>query len=299
MFGIEVLPAELQGIGYTMIVLMVVAIVQFVMLFFIWWLTRGVLGPFIKAKLRGRSVLINLRKDKKLMFEDVQNEAGMYKGRLGYHMISPETVYLAPNSVPASIGYEMTGSTLNPKHILFLQKLKDGMDLELPKMVKSEKTRKETPVRDNNGKVILEKQFVKINDIDDLQAISDKLKVVGMELLLHYGGETLRVQDIVNFFLYDNNPSLIDSKIENRLAKEMEGERKLPVKAIMIMIPLVLVLVIGYMVISNYMSSQGYQDKWATCTSQLASCQASQKVITQPNSTSGGSTSTGGTSGIS
>lgn len=281
MLGMENLPPELQRFFIVFLGTLVYSVVISVFFFLMIFFTRGVVFPFFKAKLRGKSILVLLTKDKKMKFIPVKSEAGMYKADNGYFLTNPETVYITPNTLPASIGYETLGSTLNPKHVLFLQKLKEGMVVKVPKMKKVKEKGKTKYVleKDEKGNTVFEEKFVQAENIEDLMKLNDIFKKLGMDLVLNYNGETLRVQDINNFFLYNNNPSLIETKIENRIAKELEGQRKIPLHLIMVMVPLIIVVVIAFMIVSNYLNAQGLQDKLLECTSQLANLQASQRVV--------------------
>ena len=291
-FGLEALPPELMSIALTTIVSMAVAVLSTVFLFIILFLTKGVTIPYLKARMRGKAVLLNFRKDKQISIESVENEAGMYKSKIGQHMINPDSIYIAPNKVPTSIGYEAAGSILNPKHILFIQKiLKEGVTIDVPKYVPKLKDGK--PIMRKDGKIlmevaldaekkpIIEKKTLKAENIEELEALNEDFHdATGEWLVLNYGGETLRVQDIMNFFLYDNNPSLIAAKIENKMAKEREDERKFPMKALVLIAPIIISLVIAFMLITQYMSSQSYQSQWAACVAQLANYQSGARVIT-------------------
>lgn len=289
MLGIENLPPELQGFFIIFLGTLVYSVLLSIFFFLLIFFTRGIVFPFFKAKLRGKSILILLTKDKKIKFLPVKSEAGMYKADNGYFLTNPETVYITPNTLPGSIGYEILGSTLNPKHLLFIQKLKEGMKINVPKMKRVEERGKTKYVqeKDEKGNPVFEEKFIQAENIEQLFELNDIFKKMGMELVLNYNGETLRIQDINNFFLYNNNPSLIETKIENRIAKELEGQRKIPLQLIMVMVPLIIVVVIAYMIISNYLNSQGLQDKLLECATQLANLQASQRILTPTENITG------------
>lgn len=272
----EAMAPELRMIALTMYALMGLCTSLFVFLFITWWGTRGWLKPLVKAKLKGRALLLNLTKDKRLKLEEVENIAGMYKGKFGEYMINPESVYHNPAGVPTSIGYEHAGATLNPKHIVFLQKImEEGV-----------------PMVDGSGKEFKQK----IENIDELEDFAKWHKTnYGEDLILKYDGETLRVQDILNFFKYNVNPSLMEAKIENKLAKERMDEKKLPLKIFLVIIPFMFTLVICFMILMNFLNSQGSVQQLTECSNKLAvsqgeltACKAQQRVVSTSQGNSGG-----------
>ena len=293
------LPADLQGVAIMMYALIGIVGAMLVFLFLIIWSTRGWLKALVKAKMRGKSLLLNLTRDKRLKLEAVENIAGMYKGKGGQYMINPESVYQSPAGVPVSVGYEHAGATLNPKHIFFLQKiLREGIPMEdiVPVLDKDG-----NPRIGEDGKPLGEAVQYKqrIENIEELEAFAKAWKTkTGEDLFVTYDSETLCIQDILNFFKYDTNPSLMEAKIENRLTKDRMDERKLPYKMFMVMIPFMFTLVICAMILINFMNSQGSTQQLTTCqnqlgtaTGELAGCRAQQKVVTGGGATAGGETS--------
>jgi len=270
---------EMRGIALAMYGLMGMSAGLFMLFFMTWWATRGWLKPLINAKLRGKSLLLHVSRDKKLKAEAVRNITGMYKSKVGEYMINPESVYHTPAGTPISIGYEHAGATLNPKHIYFLQTiLKEGV-----------------PMVGEDGK----ESITRVENIEDLEAIAEQYKKqTGEDLIIKSDGETLRIQDILNFFKYDTNPSLMEAKIENKLAKERMEERRLPLKMFMAIIPFMLTLVVCAIILVNFINSQGSVQQLNQCSSRLATaegqltaCQAKQPVVSTSGSTDGGETS--------
>ncbi len=91
-------------------------------------------------------------------------------------------------------------------------------------------------------------------------------------------GETIKLQDVENFFYYTINPHLIETKIEKQsmaLAKERGG---LNPNMIILLIFVLIGSAIAYSMVSNTAQLQDLTNKYIGCAAQLAS--KSQPVIT-------------------
>jgi len=287
--ALAALPPEMKTIAIVMYALMGLCGSMFAFLFITWWGTRGWLKPLVKAKIKGKSLLLNLTRDKKLKLESVENIAGMYRGKAGQYMINPESVYHNPAGVPVSIGYEHAGATLNPRHILFLQKiLKEGIPT---REIVPELDKKGKPKLDKEGRPVIKeiKEYnKKIENIEELEKVAEDFKAqTGDDMFITHQGETLRIQDIINFFKYDVNPALMEAKLENRLAKERMDVRKFPIKFLLAVGPALIMITIAAMIIMGFINSQSSVQRLAECNNKFAvaqgeliTCKAQQKVIT-------------------
>jgi len=255
------LPAGLETLGYMLVGSVISSIVMFVFLLFIFVNTKGVLGPLLRAKLFGMNNLILLQKDKKLRFSAEKYSGGMIDTKdHGNFMVVPDSMYLSPHGVPTAIAYSDIGTTINPKFVKFTKLLGNGIEYTNEKG---------------------EKVVQKFENITELEKFNEEWKKKHKDsLIVQAGGETLVLQDILNYFKYNINPSFIQSKIENKLAQERLGEKKFPIHILPILFFVIRGLAITYMVISNYQRGQGFEDKWAVCTQNLAQCKGTQKVIT-------------------
>jgi hypothetical protein len=77
-------------------------------------------------------------------------------------------------------------------------------------------------------------------------------------------GQTLRLTDVLTFFKYNLNPSLIDAKIEYAIAKESKDKRGVPWNWIMGIGVAAIMLAIAYSIVNGQMQNN-------ECVKQLAS----------------------------
>ena len=320
-FGFENMPPELAGMAMATIGFMSGFVIIFVMLIIILFLTRGVLKPFMKAKLRGRTVMLLPRKDRKIEFIAEDLKGGILSNKnYGDFTVNPNDSYLSPNGVPMFLGYPTLGTSINPKFAKLATLLKNGVSLPViengMKEVEVEMIDKETgkPVKkkaqvqelklkkDGKGNPIYEE--VKINDISELEEYNEKYKAVtGRDLIVVAGSrlrkkefnindlldavkgfgsnlkESFRIQDLVDFFKYNVNPSYVQSAIESKLAQERMEERKLPGKIIMYLSFAVVAFAITYMIVAGFLKTDEYQTNWINCERARASCGSGTAVV--------------------
>lgn len=260
-------------------------VVLFISLFVIMMSTRGISGPLLRAWFSGKTPLFVLRKDKKMKILSEEYKGGTFDTKkLGYFMAVPESFFQLPNGMTAAMAISDMGVTINPKLARFAQRLKQGIPLI---------DKDGNPITDQNylkkfakwieiGKINdKEIPILKLDNIDDVDEFNTAYKNEYKEnFIIPAGGDTLALQDIINYFKYNINPNFIQAKIENKLAQERIGKNQINFALLVPLAMVFLILAIGYMVISNFMNSQGYQDKWAACTSQLAACKDSNPVNT-------------------
>jgi len=67
-------------------------------------------------------------------------------------------------------------------------------------------------------------------------------------------GEFLKVQDVNGFFKYNINPSLIESKVQAAVQRELSGQRKLPLGLMGILGMFLICAAIAYIIISGQMT---------------------------------------------
>ena len=83
-------------------------------------------------------------------------------------------------------------------------------------------------------------------------------------------GETLKVQDIENFFKHFINPALTEAKIEKATAAQMKREGGFPTTPLIVLAAILLVGVIAYTMLSNNSKDERLIGNLATCASENA-----------------------------
>ena len=127
-FGSVVLAivAAMGGLTFQiyLIVSTVVTAVMGLVFTVIFFLTDGVIGPFLIARLRGKDLVAVITPNKKIELLPGREEVGMLKTKRGYFMISPGTVYRWANGVNGGFAYFKYGVTLPTKIVKAASKLK-------------------------------------------------------------------------------------------------------------------------------------------------------------------------------
>lgn len=96
-------------------------------------------------------------------------------------------------------------------------------------------------------------------------------------------GETLKLQDVENFFKYAINPSLIEAKIEKTTAAMIRKEGGLPL-ALIIAVAIVFVAgAVAFTIVQGYLKTGDMTDKLIACEKQLSTYKA--PVVTQSSQT--------------
>jgi hypothetical protein len=99
-------------------------------------------------------------------------------------------------------------------------------------------------------------------------------------------GESLRLQDVENFFKYAINPSLIEAKIEKATAALMKERGGLPLPLIIAVAIVMVAGGIAYTMIANQYNSSDLQNKYIGCETQLATYKT--PVVTTAQKSSNG-----------
>jgi hypothetical protein len=91
-------------------------------------------------------------------------------------------------------------------------------------------------------------------------------------------GETIKIQDIENFFKYNVNPALIEAKIEKSVAMQMRDNRGIPIKWVMMFAFVIIAVGIAYMLITGATSQSSCNADLRSC---YATCKATANILTQ------------------
>jgi len=89
-------------------------------------LLNGVMGPFLDAKFSGRNLIAVLTASKRIKLMSGREKSGMTKTEMGLYITPPDTVYSWPNGAKGGIGYFKYGTTLTPKFIKGMSKLRES-----------------------------------------------------------------------------------------------------------------------------------------------------------------------------
>ena len=102
----------------------------------------------------------------------------------------------------------------------------------------------------------------------------EKVNYVTKEIV----GETIKIQDIENFFKYNVNPALIESKIEKSIAMQMKDNRGIPIKWVMMFAFVLIGAGICYMIITGATAQSSCYADLKSC---YATCKATANILTQ------------------
>lgn len=80
-------------------------------------------------------------------------------------------------------------------------------------------------------------------------------------------GECLRIQDVIGFFAYDLNPSYLDAKVEEKIAKLRKEQRAIPMGWIMMIAIIMIAGMVAYIGINGVLQGNTCNDKLLACTS--------------------------------
>lgn len=83
-------------------------------------------------------------------------------------------------------------------------------------------------------------------------------------------GECLSIQNVIGFFAYDLNPSYLDAKVEEKIAKLRKEQRAIPMGWIMMLAIIMIAGMVAYIGINGVLQSNTCNDRLLACTSNKA-----------------------------
>lgn len=193
----------------------------------LWIFARGYIFPALWARIKGRPILVVIRKDNSIALRVPNYEAGdLSDGTYGDYIIArsenPEyaSVFSFPHGLAGAFVLDNVGMTLSPRLAYDIEKIRDAgiLNTEEFELLLQRVERKEDTEEDKN----IMKRFQSVN----LTAVE-------------------------NFFKYNLNPNFYRSRLERRVARTLLEQRQIPWKWILIFLLIVLVGAVIYLMFSN------------------------------------------------
>lgn len=216
------------------------AMIPYIMLAIILGFTGKVTIPFLKAKMKGSPIIINLRKDKCIEFLTGKYQDGSIETKKkGIFLTIPEAMYRSPIGTPAGIAFEEYGTVLTPEFIAATEELdskgfKSLKDVDMAVEMLNKETKDVIDKIDGiDSELAVLQQDSKAN-----KTLIEKYKETRIELekILNEAMERRKentqkvlpihaIHKVKNFFIYNINPMMIKARIE-RKAAELASEMK-------------------------------------------------------------------------
>jgi len=271
------------------------AMIPYMMLAIILGFTGKVTIPFLKAKMKGNPIIINLRKDKVIEFLTGKYQDGSIETKKkGLFLTIPDAMYRSPVGTPAGIAFEEYGTVLTPEFIAATEELNskgfkslkdidnavamlnqetkeiidkiEGIDSELSVLQQDSKSNKTLIEKYKETRAELEKKLTEATD--------RKKENTKLILPIH------AIQTVKNFFVYNINPMMIKARIERRAA-ELASEMKkgFDIKWIFGIVLLFIGAALAYAIVQSQSGQATQANYLAQIANQIAERNALQPII--------------------
>lgn len=269
------------------------AMIPYIILAIVFGMTGKVTFTFLRAKLKGSPIIINLRKDKVLEFLTGKYQDGSIETKKkGIFLTIPDAMYRSPVGTPAGIAFEEYGTVLTPEFIAATEELnskgfKSLKDVDMAvDMLNRESKDLIDKIEGIDNELFILQQDSKQNKvlIEKYKETKAELEKRLEEAIEHRKVETKRIlpihaiQTVKNFFIYNINPMMIKARIE-RKAAELASEMKkgFDIKWIFGIVLLFIGAALAYAIVQ----SQSGQASQANYLAQIAN-QIAQNNAVQP-----------------
>ena len=204
---------------------------------------KGPAMTFLLAKLRSRSVLITVGRDRMATMEPVKYRHGAVYAKAGYFGVAQNSVYVERQSrVPLLVAYDQLAISLDPKLISAIEELKT---YDIPYIVEK---------INDKGELVYEERH-KINTIQELQQflifaeihresieignmdqktrtahLNECISCTLFESGIQLPTSTVDVQNIAGWINKNINPSFVESLVINEVKSKLLATQRLDIK---------------------------------------------------------------------
>tara|TARA_R110000824_G_scaffold396853_1_gene598921 strand:- start:1030 stop:1842 length:813 start_codon:yes stop_codon:yes gene_type:complete len=230
--------------------------------------SKGPAMTFLLAKLKSKSVLITVGRDRMATMEAVKYRHGAVYSKAGYFGVAQNSVYVERRSrVPLMLAYDQLAISLDPKLVAAIEELKS---YDIPYIVEK---------INDKGELVYEEKH-KINTIQELQQFlifaerhRESIEINGMDqktrtahlnecisctlfesgISLPY--DTVDIQNISQWINKNINPSFVEGLVINEVKSKLLATQRLDVKWLVYLPALVIAAGVAVLIISQLMAA--------------------------------------------